>query len=179
MCLVQLIKAAEEKLLDLLPNKEKKRYVSLNHQTTPLEVSEAEAELSSWGRSVQQLDASLHQQKKLVQQQATEGAAVSSKPMPTIRGSGGLSASKSSGSGSGTSCLVGGGEQQVQEGDDLRDILALLSANQRKKLEKLRVDLAVTGLTKVKLQYKASKFTIPSFNTSFFLSSCSLPTCGW
>jgi len=51
-----LEKKAEERLMDLLPAKEKIKIMRLKHKTTPQEVSEAEFTLSTWEKSVAKKD---------------------------------------------------------------------------------------------------------------------------
>ena len=51
-----LEKRAEDKLLELLPAKDKLKIMRLKHKTTPQEVSEAESAVSSWEKSVAKKD---------------------------------------------------------------------------------------------------------------------------
>jgi len=166
-----LIRATEARLLEILPAKEKKKYMSLNHQTTPMEIAEAEAELSAWRRSVAMADT------QLSQKQTTGGgggnsAATSRKKAISIpvRGSTAPSSQATSGESESKSTADDMVEDSsnkltglsVRSTTDLREgslsstgVAAHIPPNQRKRLEKLQTDLQVFDLSNVKREYKA------------------------
>ena len=147
---------AEEKLVELLPAKEKKKYMSLNHKTTPGEIAEAEAELANWQRSASVTD------ENLARQLSREKEGSAGKKLPAVRGSSGSSNAgtgnkdKNSGGDLETKGTGAGANASSAVDGAAADLLALLNANQRRKFEKLQIDLAVTELSLVKRQYKAS-----------------------
>eukprot|EP01038_Epipyxis_sp_PR26KG_P010457 gene10457-14045_t len=61
----ELIKFTEDRLLSLLPAQERKRYVSLNHKTTPQEISDAEIDLLKWQKEVGNMDSQLKTSKDI------------------------------------------------------------------------------------------------------------------
>lgn len=141
---MQLIRFAEEKLVSLLPPKEKKRYLSLNHKTTPAEVAEAENDVLNWNKEVTQKDASLQ---KL---QREERAQIK---LPPVRGSNdakGVGAKESKGA----SEAKASGVVHSEHGD----LFGQLNASQQKKLERLYVELGVAELSEVKRSYKAGQY---------------------
>ncbi|KAJ1422462.1 hypothetical protein B484DRAFT_332256, partial [Ochromonadaceae sp. CCMP2298] len=153
-----LIKVTENRLVELLPAKEKKKYTSMNHKLTPGEIAEAEADLSSWRRAAQQTDDGLAKVK-----QADTNA--KKKRVVPVRGSARAPAAAESGVGEAKGSPGREGEGaallSVRAVTDLRDgaigpdIAALINVGQRKKLEKLQQDLAVFEMAEVKREYKA------------------------
>lgn len=138
---------AEEKLVELLPQKEKRRYFSMNHKTTPAEIAEAESELHSWQRTVLAKDESIHL-----------GKGASIKKTVPVRGST-----------EGTKNAAGDAESKKPDSFPVQDegtqaLLAILNANQRKKFEKLQGELCVAELTSVKRLYKAGNRFQPSYS---------------
>lgn len=123
--------------------------MSLNHNTTPSEIAEAEADLQAWRRSAVAKDAQMKAQESLL------AAPAEAKVKAPVRGGGGAYYHQRSGESaeSKSSGLV-----EVAKCDDA-DVFAFLNGNQRKKLEKLQQDLCVSDLSAVKRQYKASKYS--------------------
>lgn len=140
----QLIRVAEEKLVALLPAKEKRRYESLSHKTTPSEIAEAESELSSWSRSV----ASKDEQLLHAQQQSVRASA--DKALPPVRGSGAPSSSKPAVAATSDAVVESSSTQSANA-----DILALLNASQGKKFLRQSAELGAAGLSEVKRAHRA------------------------
>lgn len=136
-----LIRVAEERLIELLPQKEKRRYFSMNHKTTPAEIAEAESELHSWQRTVVTQDETI---------QHSKSVSLNSRKVIPVRGSGVANLSKGSAESKQADIVVSQDERT-------KSLLAILNANQRKKFEKLQSELDVEDLTLVKRQYKAGK----------------------
>lgn len=124
--------------------------MSLSHNTTPSEIAEAEADLQAWRKSVMAKDAQ-------VKAGDSRGVPHETKIKAPVRGAGhqrtGESETKRSDS------------TGIHECDDA-DVFAMLNGNQRKRLERLQLDLGVSELSTVKRQYKASEFTI-SYKAQF------------
>lgn len=123
--------------------------MSLSHNTTPSEIAEAEADLQAWRRSVMAKDA---QMKAL----ETRASPADTKIRAPIRGGGGgsgMSSQHRSGEAEAKSSHNG----EIVECTDV-DVFAFLNGNQRKKLEKLQLDLCVSEMSALKRQYKASKY---------------------
>ena len=57
--IVKLTKAAEDKLLLILPEKERNRILKLNRQATPNEIHEAECEVDKWLEEIAAIDGKL------------------------------------------------------------------------------------------------------------------------
>jgi hypothetical protein len=158
----QLIRVAEEKLVTLLPAKEKRRYESLNHKTTPSEIAEAESELSSWRRSVANKDEQLLH----AQQSARTG---SDKVLPPVRGSGGLSKPAAAMAATADAAVESSSIQSANA-----DILALLNASQGKKFLRQCAELGVAGLGEVKRLHRAGGCALVCYRVL-----CTLPCCSW
>lgn len=83
---MQLMRAAEDRLLSVLPEKDRNRILKLRQQASPAEVQSAENEVDNWVREISSLDSRLRReggisarpQEKPVRGQKT--AAVSAKP---------------------------------------------------------------------------------------------------
>lgn len=122
----------------MLPPKEKRRYLSLSHKTTPAEIAEAESQLDGWQRAVKTKDETIQQLK-----------GSTSKRLAPVRGSG---------SGA-TSTHPNPPAEDIVNAVDARtnELLGILNTNQRKKFEKLQYELGVHELSLVKKQYKAGK----------------------
>jgi hypothetical protein len=133
----------------LLPAKEKRRYESLNHKTTPSEIAEAESELSSWSRSV----ASKDEQLLHAQQQSVRASA--EKALPPVRGSGAPSSSKPVAAATYDSVVESSYVQTANA-----DVLALLSASQGKKFLRQSAELGVAGLGEVKRAHRAGTHSL-------------------
>lgn len=145
--LLQLIRVTEEKLVSLLPPKEKKRYLSLSHKATPSEIAEAEGDLLNWNKMVATKEVTL------LGELRKSGNSGRSSSLPPVRGSG---AHHETGKVARSEC------NKLSEGDQLRspysDIFELLNPSQRKKFEKLSTELDVQALSEIKRQYKAGEF---------------------
>lgn len=132
-------------MIELLPPKEKRRYLSLSHKTTPAEIAEAESQLDGWQKAVMAKDETLQQSKGSV-----------SKRLAPVRGSGGPLPSHDH---------TASHQAETDTAVDARtsELLGILNTNQRKKFEKLQAELGVHELSSVKKQYKAGKtdITIP------------------
>ena len=132
-------------MIELLPPKEKRRYLSLSHKTTPAEIAEAESQLDGWQKAVMAKDETLQQSKGSV-----------SKRLAPVRGSGGPLPSHDHNASH---------QAEADTAVDARtsELLGILNTNQRKKFEKLQAELGVHELSSVKKQYKAGKtdITIP------------------
>lgn len=130
-------------MVDILPPKEKRRYLSLSHKTTPAEIAEAESQLDGWQKDVMAKDETLHQSKGSV-----------SKKLAPVRGSGG-------GGGGGLPATSHNASHQAEVAATVdsrtAELLAFLNTNQRKKFEKLQIELGVHELSTVKKQYKAGQ----------------------
>lgn len=131
--------------MELLPAKEKRRYMSLSHKTTPAEIAEAEAELNSWQRTVLSKDQTLASSKS--------STAVGKKAVP-VRGS----SSSSSEVSPAQSTEVSQVDSLARVQDErILELLALLNTNQRKKFDKLQAELGVEHLTRIKRQHRAGE----------------------
>ena len=130
-------------MVEILSPKEKRRYLSLSHKTTPAEIAEAEAQLDGWQKAVMAKDETLHQSKGSVL-----------KKLAPVRGSG-------SGSGGGLPATSHNASQQAKIAAvvDSRttELLGFLNTNQRKKFEKLQSELGAHEPSAVKKQYKAGQ----------------------
>jgi hypothetical protein len=135
----------EERLVSVLPPKEKKRYAALSHKVTPSEIVDAENDLLSWNKKVAEKETTL------LGSQRSSGSG----RLPPVRGSG-AAQNKDTATAPSTDL------SEIRAAN--ADILALLNANQGKKFEKLCVELDVGALSDVKRQYKAG--TPPKCNNS-------------
>lgn len=131
---------AEEKLVELLPLKEKKRYLSLSHKTTPAEIAEAESELNSWRKNAVAKDETILGSSKTVQ----------SKKVIPVRGSGGATNMSDE-------MNPKQSESSTEVSERLGELLSLLNGNQKKKFVKLQTELGVEDMSSVKRQYRAGK----------------------
>ena len=135
---LQLIRVAEEKLIELLPQKEKRRYFSMHHKTSPAEIAEAESELHSWQRTVLAKDESIHLAKVVLPKRTT---------VP-VRGSCEVKTTAGDLEPRDTSSIPA-------QDENTQALLSILNGNQRKKFEKLQNELGVAELALIKRQYKA------------------------
>jgi hypothetical protein len=131
--------------VELLPAKEKRRYMSLCHKTTPAEIAEAEAELNNWQRTVVSKDQTLASSKS--------SSVIGKKAVP-VRGS---SSSEVSPAHS-TEVSQIDSLSRVQD-ERVLELLALLNTNQRKKFDKLQAELGVEHLSRIKRQHRAGEST--------------------
>ena len=154
--------------MELLPPKEKKRYLQLSHKTTPAEVQEAEAELRQWARSVSQVDESLCSNSKSgdalghVLSSTTGSSHKHAKSLPAVRGS--ANAASSSGASGAKVGAAGISPSSVQPDAEDAEIYTrigkCLSNTQRRKLDVLRAQLEVGTLTMVVRKYKAGRLLV-------------------
>ncbi len=75
---MQLQAAAEEKLLSLLPAKERNKILKMRQQATPEEIANAEHSVLNWAQDIKRLDSKLASHKESSQAQ--------SRPLPPVRG---------------------------------------------------------------------------------------------
>lgn len=142
--------------MELLPIKEKKRYLSLSHKVTPDEVREAEEDVQNWMSSVNALDAK-------VCNKDIRG----SKNLPAVRGS--VSSAKSSQEVEGSDSLLkevqtnrNRGEAMDPESESESKVFAdvvekYLSKSQLRKLEALRRDHNIDMIAMPQRRYRAGK----------------------
>lgn len=154
-----MLRAAEDKLIDLLPPKEKKRYLSLSHQATPQEIAEAEAELSNWRSSAVAVDENLNKQRV-----TNKNGGLSDTLSIPVRGSD--SKNQNAASVQTTSTMARSAEGTAQDDEAvLSDVYKIISKVQRSKLEKLRETLGVNQISQIKRAYKAGKINMTWFGS--------------
>lgn len=142
-----MIRVAEERLVDLLPSKEKKRYFSLNHKTTPAEIADAESEIYHWRKTAAQKD------ETLLQQRDSTDRLTSSKTnqLPPVRGSGGSTKHNDKKVDDSLDSLLPSALQEYEE------VLKLLNTSQRKKFQQLYLELQVQSFSEVKRAHRAGE----------------------
>lgn len=141
---VQLEHFVEQRLIALLPEKEKKKYLAMHHKTSPSEVAAATADISKWLSDASQKD------EHLMTREAREGRSNHSK-VPAVRGNSGTSDRH----------IVGDTETKLgyistTESSD-ESFMSLLSSNQRLKIEKLMVELKTAEMSDIQRQHKSSE----------------------
>jgi hypothetical protein len=134
----------EQRLIALLPEKEKKKYLAMHHKTSPSEVAAATADISKWLSDASQKD------EHLMTREAREGRSNHSK-VPAVRGNSGTSDRH----------IVGDAETKLgnistAESSD-ESFMSLLSSNQRRKIEKLMVELNTAEMSYIQRQHKSSE----------------------
>jgi len=132
----------EQRLITLLPPKEKKKYLAMHHKTSPSEVAEATAEISRWLTDAAQKD------EQIMTREAREGRLNHSK-VPAVRGNADTS----------DNCTVGDAKSKLGFTTESNDesFMSLLSANQRQKIEKLMVELNTVEMSDIQRQHKSSE----------------------
>ena len=141
---LQLEHFVEQRLIALLPEKEKKKYLAMHHKTSPSEVAAATADISKWLSDASQKD------EHLMTREAREGRSNHSK-VPAVRGNSGTSDRH----------IVGDAETKLgyictAESSD-ESFMSLLSSNQRRKIEKLMVELNTAEMSDIQRQHKSSE----------------------
>ena len=151
-------------MFSLLLPKDKKKYLALSHKTSPNEIAEATADLTNWQASVVIKDETIVKNAKTLKEikkvipvrgnnvivdksfakdQTNEG---------DLEMKGGISSTD----------LLNPVEKLIltesENPQEIIKILSFLNVSQKKKIEKLRKDLNVAELNKVKRQYKSSKY---------------------
>lgn len=146
-------------MVSLLHPKDKKKYLALRHKTSPNEIAEATADLTNWQASVVIKDETITKNAKILKE---------TKKIIPVRGNNNVNNYSNKGdlemkgtSNTEPSILLNPVENIIlSESENQQEILKILSflnVSQKKKIEKLRKDLNVAELNKVKRQYKSSK----------------------
>lgn len=137
-----LQKCAQERLLTLLPDKERVKILRLNHKTTPQEIMDAEADLEMRRKEVLTKDSLLRASTAANSIEATENSkndhnissifsagdmvhstvlSAGTKKIPPVRGSSSVPVTSTSGSlggggaGAGAGAIVGGGSEEIKK----------------------------------------------------------------
>lgn len=128
----------------MLPEKEKKKYLAMHYKTSPSEVAAAAADISKWLSDASQKD------EHLMTREAREGRSNHSK-VPAVRGNSDTSDRH----------IVADTEAKLgyvattESNDEI--FMSLLSSNQRRKIEKLMVELNTVEMSDLQRQHKSSE----------------------
>jgi len=140
----ELLKLSEERLLSILPEKEKKKYMRLQSIPTPAEISEAEEDIQNWESTISNMDRTLRSK-------SDDASAVSAKKksIPGVRGA---SSSATPAVGENVSANTSGGSTQKttkqQNADAIDDSLKSkrLSGYDFRAWEKFDADAAADAV---------------------------------